>query len=423
MKVLWFSLSPCSSIKRKKLEHVEQGWMVSLEEEIKKNKNIQLSIAYISSVKEDAFEFDGVKYYPICFCEETSNPIIRVLNRMSSFKKGDKKILPMLLDVVHACTPELIHIHGTEERFGLIAEYVKEIPVIYSIQGLIAPYCEKYFSGFSHAEIKKYESLKTKLTFLSVDRVFKRWQYNAKREIKYLSNAKYILGRTFWDKNITYLFNPQRIYFQCEEILRIPFYENRWSDNKRTNELRLISTISPGAYKGVETLLKTAALLKKYSEIDFKWSVVGIDVHDTCYKMASKIQGIKASYCNVNLLGRKTSKELVNLLLCSDIYCHVSHIENSPNSVCEAMILGMPIVATFAGGTASLLENNVEGLLVQDGDPYVLAGSILKLNKNFEYAVSMGEKARIRALKRHDKFSIVENLIKVYEDIRNGKYE
>jgi hypothetical protein len=33
------------------------------------------------------------------------------------------------------------------------------------------------------------------------------------------------------------------------------------------------------------------------------------------------------------------------------------------------MIIGMPCIATFAGGTASMLKSDEEGILIQDGDP------------------------------------------------------
>ena len=78
---------------------------------------------------------------------------------------------------------------------------------------------------------------------------------------------------------------------------------------------------------------------------------------------------------NIELLGPLLENELINELLTADLFVHASHIENSPNSVCEAMLLGMPVIATYAGGTPSILSDKNEGLLVQDGDPYALAGS------------------------------------------------
>lgn len=38
MKVLWYSLSPCGSMRRDRVNRYIQGWMISLEDEIKKIK-------------------------------------------------------------------------------------------------------------------------------------------------------------------------------------------------------------------------------------------------------------------------------------------------------------------------------------------------------------------------------------------------
>ena len=65
-----------------------------------------------------------------------------------------------------------------------------------------------------------------------------------------------------------------------------------------------------------------------------------------------------------------------HLLMTADVYVQVSHIENSPNSLCEAMLAGVPVVASYPGGTASRVQDLVHGGLVQDGDPYVLAGAL-----------------------------------------------
>jgi glycosyltransferase involved in cell wall biosynthesis len=94
-----------------------------------------------------------------------------------------------------------------------------------------------------------------------------------------------------------------------------------------------------------------------------------------------------------------------------------SHIENSPNNLCEAMILGMPCVATFAGGTASMLKDGAEGVLVQDGDPWVMAGAILELINDNNKAVLFGKNARERALVRHNKTTIVSELLASYDSI------
>lgn len=144
MNILWFTNSPCGSIRRFSGSVKAGGWMISLEDEIKKCLNINLSVAFISKTKEKPFKYDGVTYYPI-WKNIPRSKIKRVLYRFTSYEKQDSIILPKLLKVVDVVKPDLIHIHGTEECFGLIQDSVKNIPIVFSIQGLIAPYKEKYF--------------------------------------------------------------------------------------------------------------------------------------------------------------------------------------------------------------------------------------------------------------------------------------
>ena len=124
---------------------------------------------------------------------------------------------------------------------------------------------------------------------------------------------------------------------------------------------------------------------------------------------------------NLKFLGRLTESDLIEKLLEADIYVMPSHIENSPNNLCEAMILGMPCIASYAGGTGSLLRDGHEGILIQDGDPWAMAGAILELKEDFNKSVSFGKNARKRALERHNKDKIANELVAIYESILNSR--
>lgn len=67
------------------------------------------------------------------------------------------------------------------------------------------------------------------------------------------------------------------------------------------------------------------------------------------------------------------SDKLVELLLESDLYVHTAYIDNSPNAICEAQYLGMPIIATYVGGVPSLIEQGKDGVLIPANDPFMLA--------------------------------------------------
>jgi glycosyltransferase involved in cell wall biosynthesis len=81
------------------------------------------------------------------------------------------------------------------------------------------------------------------------------------------------------------------------------------------------------------------------------------------------------------------------------------------------MIMGMPVVATYAGGTPSILENGKEGLLVQDGDPYSLTGAITDLIMDKDLTLLISRNAYKRAVLRHDKQLVRERMSFIYQKI------
>lgn len=415
MKILWFANSPCGSLRRNKQKIILGGWLLSLEDQIKNKTDIELSVCFISQKEQSDFEFEGVHYYPVSR-NNPHNKILSVISRFKSDSDIEKFIVPHLLNVVKRVNPDIIHIHGTEECFGLIQDYIKNIPIIFSIQGLIAPYSEKFFSGFSESFIREHEPLSSKLRGLSIINVYNSFCYRSQRELRYLQHAKYIIGRTFFDHYVPLLCNPNVKLFQGEEILRKEFYSNSWEKSLGDN-LIIVSTISPGVYKGFETLLHAAKLLKEYANFEFEWHVIGYEKNDKYVRLAERLKRVNSEKTNICFHGRMQADEMLKILLKSDVYVQVSHIENSPNSLCEAMLLGMPIIASFAGGTSSMLKDSEEGVLLQDGDPYVLAGAIVNLRNNFDQAIQMGRMAKQRATKRHDPIDIGNHLVDVYKEI------
>ena len=415
MKVLWFSLSPCSSTKRFGAEKLIQGWMISLENAIKHTKGFSLEIAYMSNIDEDPFDFDGVKYYPIY--TKGKSVMGKLKNIYAPQANKEKELQPVFKNIIEQSKPDIIHIHGTESSFCSITSEMTDIPIVYSIQGFIAPIAEQYFAGYPLAELKKRDTLKARLMNQSVIAKYNKFLYDAGREKHAIKQAQHLIGRTNWDRSICKLYNPNAKYYVVNEILREPFYNTVWEKTSYNKRFTIISTLSPGIYKGYETLLKAAALLKEHVIFDFEWRVVGCSNDSNWVKVSEVMTGHKSELCNIKLLGTKNADELAQELKKADVYCHTSHIENSPNSVCEAMILGMPVISTFVGGTDSMLEHQKEGVLYQDGDPYALAAYIVDMHDNFEKAVVLGEKARVRALARHDKEKIINELLKVYKEI------
>jgi glycosyltransferase involved in cell wall biosynthesis len=81
------------------------------------------------------------------------------------------------------------------------------------------------------------------------------------------------------------------------------------------------------------------------------------------------------------------------------------------------MILGLPCISTFVGGVGSLINNNQNGIFIQDGDALAMAGAILEIENNKEIAIELGKNARITALERHSKSRILNQLLTSYKTI------
>src|SRR6185312_12951483 len=161
-------------------------------------------------------------------------------------------------------------------------------------------------------------------------------------------------------------------------------------------------------YKGLETILECKKILDKInSKCKILWKIAGISESDEIPYLVERKYKTSFKENDIYLSGPLQVKELLNELLKANVFIHPSHIDNSPNSVCEAMLLGMPVIATFAGGIPSIMENKKEGLLVQDGDPYALAGAIMELQENSSYANELGMNARAKARVRHNPQRII----------------
>ena len=415
MKVLWFANTPCGACERLNNNINGGGWLLSLEKELIKRDDIKLAVCFYYTKEIESFNYNGIHYYPI-YRKYSSSKLLRYFGRLLLKQNIERREIENLLTIIESIKPDIIHIHGNEDNFGLI-QYHTKLPVVISIQGLINPICEKYYSGIPKNEASKYEGIFNKILLKKNTYFHNNYLKNASRERKILRKTKFIIGRTSWDNRVIKVLSPSSRYFKNNEIIRSEFYKNNWRKLKFEKNLRIISTLSDAFYKGFESIIKTASILKEYPELSFEWIVVGLTRNTSVIKIVEKWLKIDLENLNIKILDPKNEKELVKILLFSDIYCQVSHIENSSNSLCEAMLLGMPIIATFAGGTSSLLEDGKQGILVQDGDPYSIAGSIIELYNDFNNAKQYGRKARKKALLRHNKKAIIKELINIYYSI------
>jgi glycosyltransferase involved in cell wall biosynthesis len=415
MKILWFSNTPALGqdfLNSNSKLSSSGGWLNSLNAQLE-NK-VELHIAFMYPYRVKSFVHGKTTYYPIF---SGGIYINWIRNKLGLFNT-EQGFLDRFIEVVQLVNPDLVHIHGTESLFISMISEVK-IPTLVSIQGNIVVINHKFFAGFHGRYLKTLFRRPFKdLIFETNSYAFikKKFEYQAKLEKASMKHIKNVIGRTSWDERLTRVLAPNSKYFVGQELLRNTFYENKWMNLYAKGKLILFTTTGDSYYKGIETVFMSISILEN---IDFEWRIAGISDFSRVVGISKKYLGRDFPKMKYIFLGSLNETELVREMLNAHIYIMPSHIENSPNNLCEAMILGMPCIATFAGGTGSILRDGEDGILIQDGDPWALSGAILELYNNPALAQRYSVNARGKALNRHDKSAVSQQYVDIYREILN----
>lgn len=413
MRVLWFANTPGLGAEYLKISLAAGGWISSLQRVVEEMAEVELGFVFYSDQGGAPFAYGKTWYYPVQPLGSSKGK--RLMNRISGRAETDEN-LPAFLRAIGLFQPDIIHVHGTEFPFGLIlresTREIGKIPVVVSIQGNLTVYREKYFAGL--ALPGWWKGWRTGYPFYRAD--YQIWRRRMAIEQEILQRARFVFGRTDWDRRIVRVLAPQAEYFHVDEVIRPTFYKLSWSPGKREKPV-FFTTSSPSIYKGFETIIDTARVLAGKG-LAFEWRVAGLKADHPLVRLTLRERRVgDLAALNIRLLGTLSEEAVADQLLESDAYIQVSHIENSPNSVCEAMLAGVPVIATFAGGTGSLLRDGVQGVLVQDGDPYVLAGAMEEVTLERDRYVTMAAEGRLVAQRRHDPAEIVRGMLGRYREV------
>jgi glycosyltransferase involved in cell wall biosynthesis len=97
------------------------------------------------------------------------------------------------------------------------------------------------------------------------------------------------------------------------------------------------------------------------------------------------------------------------------------NVDGLPNVVLEALASATPLVATTAGGIASVVKHDENGLLVAERDPSGLASAIDRLLSDRALAVRLGTTARVWATVHGGWDQVAERFEAVYERASSSK--
>lgn len=198
-------------------------------------------------------------------------------------------------------------------------------------------------------------------------------------------------------------------------VINNPVYnipERSWNEDNTENCIINIARIEL-KQKRQDVLIKAfKKVCEKNNEVKLK--IFGAAIEEDLAEMNSLIRSLglndRIEYCGV-------TNDVAGEMRKSKIFVLSSDYEGIPNSVIEAMALGMPIISTDCkpGGARMLLEDG-SGVLVPIGDSEKLAEEIELMLDDREKAKKYGEKARI-SVRRFDENKIGAEWIDFFEKI------
>ena len=328
-------------------------------------------------------------------------------------------------EIYQQVQPDVVHIHGTEYPFFLdFVEACGNDHVVASLQGLLCEYRKVFYGGIPEDTIRRY------VTFRDVIRkdslIAKKadcWK-RGEAEIALLRRVKHVMGRTSWDREVSLGVNPALQYHYCSEALREPFYSGEWAYGQCIRH-RIFLSQGTNPFKGAHKLFEALpGVLEKYPDTTVHIAgpnvLLGGRVKVKCLRngFGAYLSALLHQYGlteAVSFIGESDARRIKRELLAANVYVLPSVIENSPNSLCEAQMLGVPAVASDVGGTSSLIPDASCGKLYPFDDVRALTEAIIQ---SFEESPSF-EHAHMRAVaaERHDRERIVRDLLQVYGEV------
>ena len=395
MKVLWFEISTPSNYLND--GSVTKGWQDSLERIVKTCPSIDLFVAFKSLGFSEDKVIDGVHYYPL----SVRNSFYYRKRSELSYNYEANRLLPLAVEIVNKIRPDIIHVFGTEWPCGLICEYNNaQYPPGYSGYTLFR------HSGMNIRMI--YNQLKKYCVDISRERM----------ERKIWSICKNYMGRTKWDFALANIMHPQCNYYHVDEALRPDYMTENYGWKVSDNNIIRLLTIGAEFRKGCDMILKTARILKDMG-IAYEWKVAG-SVHRYDLIVTERKEKNRFGDVCVDFLGPVNSESLYKIMCSSSLYIHTAYSENSPNSICEAQILGLPVISTNVGGISILITDGEDGILVPANDPWEMAYKIINTCKNRELLCRLSNASMKKARNRHKPDIILNDILTCYNGVIKG---
>ena len=385
------------------------GWLTLMTDRLAMRDDFRIGVAMRAPVKTlTRIEKNGIVYYAM------------PQSASDAFDVDDGTVAEVLADFV----PDILHAEGSEMAYTRRFLKAWAGPKLLSLQGVI--------NGNRNYDLGRLPLLsmlnplrpKTALTAVALMANFAlRFLPRLKAERETIQLADHIMGRTTWDRAQAWSINPDATYHHCSRILRDGFYGASWdSEGHEPHSIFVGNAASPR--KGTHVVIEAVRLLRR-AYPDIRLYIAGESPQaGASFK---RHVGYPAYVCDlidqhglkdrVTFTGLLDEQGMVRRMEQSHVFVMSSIIENSPNTLGEAMMVGTPSVSSFTGGVPSMASDEVDVLMYRADDPAMLAMQIKRLFDDPALCARLSASARERARKTHDPEVNVQALVTAYDRI------
>ena len=333
--------------------------------------------------------------------------------------------------------PDLVHIWGTEYAAAADMQWAAEkagLPVLVGMQGVMAECARHLCDGVPPEYLGScavQRAIDRVVPGALLDKSQAQFDALAASEAKVLAHARHVTGRTAFDRAFVTAAAPRAVYYPCNETLRPVFYTGPlW--RPREFGAAPVLLLSQGNYplKNLHTVLQAMpALLRRWPGLVLRvagWPPLDkgpllrpvIDWMFPYQRYCKKLIASLHLEGHVQYTGPLSAAAMRQAYLDCDVFLLPSSCENSPNSLGEAMLLGVPCVGSNAGGIPEFLPNAPYGDAL---DAEGLAAALAGVLASPDGGAALGAEGRRRALVTHDPARNAETLSGIYETLGGGQ--
>lgn len=379
-----------------------------MRKEILKDENHEMFVLHPSSKYDRDFEFSNGS------CHYLGIPATNF--ELCGVRR--KRLHQVLVKKISDIGPDVVDVHGSEYAQSLLTKN-RKWPTVMTLQGFVSEMQHSPLGDMSLLGLlMRQEKSLAGLSEIG-KQVYGRMliHFRARNERDSIGAARAFIGRTNWDREVVSKYRSDDFsYSSINRIERDDFYTATWL-GQDSDSLFCCGRTNPA--KGYHVALHALKLLETRGiRLSLRMTVdrkeVGWGKH--LGALTDKL-GLTD---RVSFLGYLNETQIVEELKNCFAYLHPSFHDNSPNSLAEAQLIGVPCIASRVGGIPSMITDRDTGVLAEPGSAEDLADKIFEVVSSSELAKSIGKKARAVAIKRHDKEEIARATVHAYQETINS---